>query len=164
LSGEGPCWPPSPPEPPARSCREARGHRGSYTTPVGTIIRVLSDALEVPVTMLVQDDGASMTSTESERSVQTIKKKLAGYDSKRDVNFEPYLIKISDKRDNFSIFPQAGYVFIYLMEGKMNYVHGHTTTEMSPGDHILFSENSQHGPSRLITLPLKMLYVRVHSN
>jgi transcriptional regulator with XRE-family HTH domain len=127
-------------------------------------IRMLSDALDVPITMLIQEDCASRTSTESEQAFQIIKRKFSGHKGKSDINFEPYLIEISDSYKKFSIFPQTGYIFIYLIRGDMEYMNGNITTVMSSGDHIFFEASIQHGVNRLIALPLTMLYVRVHPN
>lgn len=72
---------------------------------------------------------------------------------------ESLLVTLSQDSDAYPLFQHPGTEFIYLLEGKMQYGHGMSTYTLSPGDSLQFDGEAPHGPTALITLPIKFLSV-----
>ena len=72
---------------------------------------------------------------------------------------EPYLITLTDKSDVFPTFRHEGLEFLYMLEGRVGYVHGRETYVLEPGDSLIFDSDAPHGPKELIDLPARYLSI-----
>ena len=46
-----------------------------------------------------------------------------------------------------------------MLQGKIEYRHGHETYILNPGDSLFFEADSPHGPEKLHDLPIKFLSI-----
>ncbi len=86
---------------------------------------------------------------------------LLGHSVGKTISVEPYLITLSDQSEVFPLFQHAGMEFIYMLTGKMKYLHGDRSYIMTPGDSLFFDSDANHGPEELIKLPIHFLSVIV---
>lgn len=87
---------------------------------------------------------------------------LLAYDRGRVKQFEPFLISLDDKSEEFPLFEHAGTEFIYILQGKLEYRHGKHTYLLEPGDSLTFNGSVPHGPERLIKLPIRFLSIFIY--
>jgi transcriptional regulator with XRE-family HTH domain len=71
--------------------------------------------------------------------------------------FEPFLISMDDKAEEFPLFEHPGTEFIYMLQGKIEYRYGKRSYVLSPGDSLTFKGSVPHGPKKLIKLPIRFL-------
>jgi transcriptional regulator with XRE-family HTH domain len=76
--------------------------------------------------------------------------------------FEPFLISLDDKAEEFPLFEHAGTEFIYMLQGKLEYRYGKRSYVLAPGDSLTFKGSVPHGPKRLIKLPIRFLSVFIY--
>lgn len=134
-------------------------------------LQALSRALNIPVT-------AFFRRFEEERDASYVKAgeglvierrgtraghqyRLLGHTVGKSINIEPYLIELTEQSEVFPLFQHPGMEFIYMLEGKMLYMHGNRSYPMSPGDSLFFDSDSPHGPEELQDLPIRFLSVIV---
>ncbi len=72
---------------------------------------------------------------------------------------EPYLLTLTETSDVFPTFQHKGLEFLYMLEGRMSYLHNDQLYRMQPGDSLSFDADAPHGPKDLIELPIKFLSV-----
>ena len=84
---------------------------------------------------------------------------LLAYDQGPTKLFEPFLITMDDASEVFPTFEHPGVEFIYMLEGKIEYRHGHSTYLLLPGDSLTFRGDIPHGPGKLIELPIRFLAI-----
>jgi transcriptional regulator with XRE-family HTH domain len=87
--------------------------------------------------------------------------RLLGHSVGKSINVEPYLIELSEKSEVFPLFQHPGMEFIYMLEGKMLYMHGNRSYPLLPGDSLFFDADAPHGPEELNELPIKFLSIIV---
>jgi quercetin dioxygenase-like cupin family protein len=46
-----------------------------------------------------------------------------------------------------------------MLEGEVEYRHGHDTFNLQPGDTLFFDADAPHGPEQLVKLPAKYLSI-----
>jgi transcriptional regulator with XRE-family HTH domain len=73
--------------------------------------------------------------------------------------FEPFLVTLTDRSEVFPGFEHPGIEFIYILKGELTYRHGDESYPLKPGDALTFSGRVQHGPEKLIRLPIVMLSI-----
>ncbi len=77
---------------------------------------------------------------------------------------EPYLLTLTAESDVFPTFQHKGLEFLYMLEGKMSYLHGDQLYLMQPGDSLSFDADAPHRPKDLIELPIRFLSVISYQN
>ncbi len=76
--------------------------------------------------------------------------------------FEPFLVTLTDKSEEFPGFQHAGTEFIYILSGIIRYRHGTESYLLQPGDSISFRGDIPHGPEKLEKVPIRMLSIIVY--
>lgn len=76
--------------------------------------------------------------------------------------FEPFLISLDDKAEEFPLFEHPGTEFIYMLQGKIEYRYGKHSYVLSPGDSLTFKGSVPHGPKKLIKLPIRFLSIFIY--
>lgn len=143
------------------------------TSPSLATLRVLSEALNVPVTSLFrrfedQRDASYVAAGEGlvieRRGTRAGHEyRLLGHTIGKRIKMEPYLITLTEESEIFPLFQHTGVEFVYLLEGEMVYRHGGQTFEMKPGDSLFFDSDVTHGPEELVKLPIRMLSVQARA-
>jgi len=86
---------------------------------------------------------------------------LLGHSVGKSISVEPYLITLTVESEVFPLFQHPGMEFLYLLAGKMTYMHGDKSYPLSPGDSLFFDSDAPHGPEELIDLPIHFLSIIV---
>ncbi|EKV32021.1 Transcriptional regulator, MerR family [Caenispirillum salinarum AK4] len=89
---------------------------------------------------------------------------LLGHSIGKQLAVEPYLITVTEMKEVNPTFQHAGFEFLYLLEGAVDYRHGQKVYEMEPGDSLFFDAEAPHGPEALRRLPIRMLSIMVHQH
>lgn len=76
--------------------------------------------------------------------------------------FEPFLVTLTSKSEEFPEFDHPGVEFIHILEGSLRYRHGPESFLLKPGDSLTFRGDVPHGPDELIKLPVRMLSIIVY--
>jgi transcriptional regulator with XRE-family HTH domain len=76
--------------------------------------------------------------------------------------FEPFLVTLTSKSEEFPEFDHPGIEFIHILEGSLRYRHGPESFLLKPGDSLTFRGDVPHGPDELIKLPVRMLSIIVY--
>jgi transcriptional regulator with XRE-family HTH domain len=76
--------------------------------------------------------------------------------------FEPFLVTLTSKSEEFPEFDHPGVEFIHILEGSLRYRHGPESFLLKPGDSLTFRGDVPHGPEELIKLPVRMLSIIVY--
>jgi transcriptional regulator with XRE-family HTH domain len=139
------------------------------TSPSLATLRLLSEALNIPVTALFREfeekrDAAFVRAgqglaIERQGTRAGHQYQLLGHSVHSDVSVEPYLITLTEDSEVFPIFQHTGVEFIYVLAGSMVYRHLNATYKMLPGDSLFFDSDAPHGPEELLDLPVKFLSV-----
>jgi len=72
---------------------------------------------------------------------------------------EPLLVTLTARHEVFPLFQHQGTELIYMLQGAMEYGHGIARYTMHKGDALQFDGEVPHGPTRLITMPIRFLSV-----
>lgn len=78
--------------------------------------------------------------------------------------FEPFLVTLTDKSEEFPEFEHPGIEFIHILEGSLRYRHGPESFLLKPGDSLTFRGDVPHGPEQLIRLPVRMLSLIIYGS
>jgi transcriptional regulator with XRE-family HTH domain len=141
------------------------------TSPSLATLQSLSKALNIPVT-------AFFRKYEEERDASFVpagegliierrgtraghQYQLLGHTVGKSMSVEPYLITLTEQSEVFPLFQHPGMEFLYMLEGRMLYMHGNKSYRMTPGDSLLFDADTPHGPEDLQKLPIRFLSVIV---
>lgn len=76
--------------------------------------------------------------------------------------FEPFLVTLTSKSEEFPDFEHPGVEFIHILEGSLRYRHGSESFLLKPGDSLTFRGDVPHGPDKLLKLPVRMLSVIIY--
>jgi transcriptional regulator with XRE-family HTH domain len=134
-------------------------------------LQALSNALNIPVT-------AFFRKFEEERDASYVRAgeglvierrgtraghqyQLLGHSVGKSISVEPYLISLTEKSEVFPLFQHTGMEFIYMLKGRMIYLHGDQSYPLKPGDSLFFDADAPHGPEELIHLPIRFLSIIV---
>jgi transcriptional regulator with XRE-family HTH domain len=140
-------------------------------SPSLSTLQSLSDALNIPVT-------AFFRKYEERRDASFVKAgqglvierrgtraghayQLLGHSVGKSISVEPYLITLTVESEVFPLFQHTGMEFIYMLEGKLLYLHGNKSYMLEPGDSLFFDADTTHGPEELVELPIRFLSVIV---
>ena len=72
---------------------------------------------------------------------------------------EPYLITLTAESDVFPTFQHDGTELLYMLEGVVEYRHGDQIFKLEPGDSLFFDADAPHGPTDLLTFPIRYVSV-----
>src|ERR1700751_3687485 len=75
---------------------------------------------------------------------------LLGHSLGGEIGVEPYLITLRKNAVPYTNFRHAGVEFIYMLSGKVRYLHADRSYLMEPGDALFFDAAARHGPEELI--------------
>ena len=144
------------------------------TSPSLATLRVLSIALNVPVTALFRqfEEQRDATFVRAGQGLPIERRgtraghqyQLLGHSIHSEVSVEPYLITLREDSEVFPIFQHGGVEFIYMLQGIVVYRHADTTYRLSPGDSLFFDADAPHGPEELVELPVRFLSIITQSN
>ncbi len=87
---------------------------------------------------------------------------LLGQSLSGDVAVEPYLITLTAEAEPYTAFQHAGLELIYMLTGRVSYVHEERRYLLEPGDALFFDANALHGPEELLQLPMTYLSIIVY--
>ncbi len=140
-------------------------------SPSLSTLQSLSDALNIPVTAFFRKYEERRNASyvragqglviERRGSRSGHEYQLLGHSVGKSISVEPYLITLPVESEVFPLFQHAGMEFIYMLEGKLTYLHGDKSYSMGPGDSLFFDAETTHGPEELIKLPIRFLSVIV---
>ena len=141
------------------------------TSPSLTTLQTLANALSVPLTSFFRqyEERREAVHTKAGEGVEIDREGTrAGHQynllghigaNSSGVIVEPYLITLNEESDTFEAFQHAGIETIYMLEGEVEYRHGHDTFNLQPGDTLFFDADAPHGPEQLVKLPAKYLSI-----
>ncbi|GBC59175.1 MerR family transcriptional regulator [Desulfonema ishimotonii] len=134
-------------------------------------LQSLSGALNIPVTAFFrkyeEDRDASFVRAgegliiERRGTRAGHQYQLLGHSVGKSISVEPYMITLTEESEVFPLFQHPGMEFLYMLEGKMVYMHGDKSYSLSPGDSLFFDADAPHGPEELRELPIRFLSVIV---
>lgn len=84
---------------------------------------------------------------------------LIGHSLAGEIVVEPYLIKLSEDAEPYTLFQHDGVEFIYMLTGKVSYRHADKVYLLEPGDSLFFDCGAPHGPETLIETPMTYLSI-----
>ena len=141
------------------------------TSPSLTTLQTLANALSVPLTSFFRqyEERREAVHTKAGEGVEIDREGTrAGHQynllghigaNSSGVIVEPYLITLNEESDTFEAFQHSGIETIYMLEGEVEYRHGHDTFNLQPGDTLFFDADAPHGPEQLVKLPAKYLSI-----
>ena len=142
-----------------------------HTCPSLTTLQTLAHALCVPLTAFFRgfEEKREAIFTKAGKGVEIEREgtraghqyNLLGHigSNSSGVIVEPYLISLTSESDTFKTFQHSGIEMIYMLEGKVDYLHGNSIYPLEPGDTLFFDADAPHGPDRLVELPARYLSV-----
>jgi transcriptional regulator with XRE-family HTH domain len=84
---------------------------------------------------------------------------LLGHGIGKELAMAPHLVTLTDESEEFPLFQHTGSEFIYMLEGEVVYQHADEQFRLRPGDSLFFEADVPHGPSTLVTLPIRFLSI-----
>jgi DNA-binding XRE family transcriptional regulator len=72
---------------------------------------------------------------------------------------EPLLVSLNERAEVFPLFQHSGIEILYMLRGVMDYSYGKQSYRMEPGDTMQFEGDIPHGPTMLVTLPIRFLSI-----
>ena len=142
-----------------------------HTCPSLTTLQTLAHALSVPLTAFFRgfEEKREAIFTKAGKGVEIEREGTrAGHQynllghigaNSSGVIVEPYLISLTSESDTFKTFQHSGIEMIYMLEGKVDYLHGNSIYPLEPGDTLFFDADAPHGPDRLVELPARYLSI-----
>jgi len=141
------------------------------TSPSLTTLQTLANALSVPLTAFFRgyEENREALLTKAGEGVEIERAgtraghqyNLLGHigSNSSGVIVEPYLLTLTQESDTFKTFQHEGIEMIYMLEGKVDYLHGNEIYPLEPGDTLYFDADAPHGPERLVELPIRYLSI-----
>ncbi len=141
------------------------------TSPSLTTLQNLANALSVPLTAFFRgyEENREAILTKAGEGVEIERAgtraghqyNLLGHigSNSSGVIVEPYLLTLTKESDTFSTFQHSGIEMIYMLEGRLDYLHGNEIYPLDPGDTLFFDADAPHGPQRLVQLPIRYLSI-----
>lgn len=142
---------------------------GKVSSPVSTLL-LIAESLKVKLSYLVDDNGeqAEMKCA-LVRAGERLKLDRGTEDfgfyyemlahSKADKMMEPAVLIVKNRRKYAVTYTHPGEEFIYVLEGKMEFIYGKKKFLMEAGDAIYFDGDVPHGGRNISACPLKVLTV-----
>jgi transcriptional regulator with XRE-family HTH domain len=75
---------------------------------------------------------------------------------------EPLLVSLNEKAEVFPVFQHDGIEILYMLTGVMEYSYGRQLYCMEPGDTMQFEGDIPHGPTMLVTVPIRFLSITIY--
>ena len=122
------------------------------TSPSLTTLQTLSNALSVPLTSCFRrfEEKRAAVSVKAGKGVEIEREGTrAGHQynllghlgaNSSGVTVEPYLITLQNETDIFPTFQHEGIEYLYMLEGKIEYRHGHDTYILNAGDSLFLRQ------------------------
>ena len=88
---------------------------------------------------------------------------LLAYEQGPNKLFEPFLISL-EEAEEFSAFEHSGIEFLYMLEGKVEYIVGDEVFVLEPGDSLTFNAELPHRPGNFLKIPIRFLAIVNHSS
>ena len=141
------------------------------TSPSLATLQTLAHVLSVPLTAFFRrfEDVHAAIHTKAGEGVEIERRgtraghqyKLLGHlgSNPSGVQVEPYLITLTSDSDVFPTFQHDGLEMLYMLEGEVDYRHGHDVYPLKPGDTLFFDADAPHGPVVLRKLPARYLSI-----
>ncbi|MEM7753393.1 MAG: XRE family transcriptional regulator, partial [Pseudomonadota bacterium] len=141
------------------------------TSPSLTTLQTLANALSVPLTAFFRgyEEKREAVLTKSGEGMEIDRAgtraghqyNLLGHigSNSSGVIVEPYLISLNSESDTFNTFQHNGIEMIYMLKGKVDYLHGSEIYALEPGDTLFFDADAPHGPERLVEFPIRYLSI-----
>lgn len=141
------------------------------TSPSLTTLQTLANALSVPLTSFFRgyEESREAILTKAGEGVEMERAgtraghqyNLLGHigSNSSGVIVEPYQISLNSESDTFKTFQHSGIEMIYMLKGKVDYLHGSEVYALAPGDTLFFDADAPHGPDRLVELPIRYLSI-----
>lgn len=141
------------------------------TSPSLTTLQTLANALSVPLTAFFKgfEERREAVHTKAGKGLEIERAgtraghqyNLLGHigSNSSGVIVEPYLITLNTEADTFKTFQHDGIEMIYMLEGKLGYLHGNQHYPLEPGDTLFFDADAPHGPEVLTELPARYLSI-----
>jgi transcriptional regulator with XRE-family HTH domain len=141
------------------------------TSPSLTTLQTLANALSVPLTSFFRgyEENREAILTKAGEGVEIERDgtraghqyNLLGHigSNSSGVIVEPYLLTLTTQSDTFKTFQHGGIEMIYMLEGRVDYLHGKSIYPLEPGDTLFFDADAPHGPERLVELPIRYLSI-----
>lgn len=141
------------------------------TSPSLTTLQTLANALSVPLTSFFKgyEESREASHTKAGEGIEIEREgtraghqyNLLGHigSNSSGVIVEPYLISLNSQSDTFKTFQHDGIEMIYMLEGKIDYLHGNDIFALEPGDTLFFDADAPHGPEKLVELPARYLSI-----
>jgi DNA-binding XRE family transcriptional regulator len=140
-------------------------------SPSLSTLQSLSDALNIPVTAFFRryEERRNASFVKSGQGLVIERRgsragheyQLLGHSVGKSISVEPYLITLTVESEVFPLFQHTGMEFLYMLEGKLLYLHGDKSYVLEPGDSLFFDAETTHGPEELVDLPIRFLSVIV---
>jgi len=87
---------------------------------------------------------------------------LLGHSLRGEIAVEPYLITLRRNAVPYTNFRHGGVEFIYMLSGKVRYLHSDRSYLMEPGDALFFDAAARHGPEELVETPMQYLSIIIY--
>lgn len=141
------------------------------TSPSLTTLQTLANALSVPLTAFFKgfEERREAVHTKAGEGVEIERAgtraghqyNLLGHigSNSSGVIVEPYLIELNTEADTFKTFQHEGIEMIYMLKGRVVYLHGTQHYDLEPGDTLFFDADAPHGPEVLTELPARYLSI-----
>lgn len=132
-------------------------------------LAALARGLDVPVTSLFRgaDTERQASFVKAGRGTRIVrngsqaghKYQLLGTLRGEHKRLESLLVTLTASSKTYPLFQHPGTEFIYMLEGRMDYGHGHAVYRLTPGDSLQFDGEAAHGPVDLVDVPIRFLSV-----
>ena len=142
------------------------------TSPSLSTLEALAKALNVPVARLFAEteERRDCSFVKADHGVRIERRgtkaghlyDLLGHSLAGEVTVEPYLITLSKDAVPYTNFRHAGVEFIYMLSGKVRYLHADRSYLLEPGDALFFDAGARHGPEELIEKPMQYLSIIIY--
>jgi transcriptional regulator with XRE-family HTH domain len=87
---------------------------------------------------------------------------LLGHSLRGEIAVEPYLITLRKNAVPYTNFRHGGVELIYMLSGKVRYLHAGRSYLLEPGDALFFDAAARHGPEALIETPMQYLSIIIY--
>ena len=88
---------------------------------------------------------------------------ILAHPSRNRAVMEPWMITLSDPREEFPFYQHEGVGLIYVLEGSFSFRYGQDLLQMAPGDTLLYDTSVPHRPERPNGTPVRFLSVLARS-
>jgi|SRR6266566_1851653 len=135
-------------------------------------LKALAQALNVPISALFAEteERRDCSFVKTGRGVRIERRgtkaghlyDLLGHSLRGEIAVEPYLITLRRNAVPYTNFRHGGVEFIYMLSGKVRYLHADRSYLMEPGDALFFDAAARHGPEELIETPMQYLSIIIY--